>query len=95
MPRKLFRSVSFFGGFIFTIASILLSSTFKPSGVSLCPKNLQLFDLNCSFLAFNFNPLALAVSHNVMKLASCSISNALSVVLLLYPHLSSCWKILH
>ena len=32
----------------------------------------------CSLLnmlvAFNFNPLALAVSHNVMKLASCSIS---------------------
>ena len=37
------------------IASILLSSAFKSSGVSLCPKNLQSFDLNCSFLAFNFN----------------------------------------
>ena len=32
------------------------------------------FDLNCSLLEFNFNPLALAVSHSVMKLATCSIS---------------------
>ena len=31
-------------------------------------------DFNCSLLAFNFNPLALVVSHSAMKLASCSIS---------------------
>ena len=37
-------------------------------------KEFAVVDLNFSFLDFNFNPLALAVSYNVMKLASCSIS---------------------
>ena len=35
IPRKLQSSVSFLGGCIFTIALILPSSAFRPSGVSL------------------------------------------------------------
>ena len=75
MPKKLFSSVSVLGTCICTIASILASSAFSPFGVSLCLKNLQSVDLNCSLVLFNLSPLTLAVSHRVKKFASCCASD--------------------
>ena len=47
-----------------------------PSGVSLCPKNLQSVDMNCIFLEFKDKLFSLAVSHSTKTVLSCVFSVA-------------------
>ena len=58
------------------MACIFLGSTLIPSGVSLCPKNLQSVDLNCIFLEFRERLFSLAVSHSTKTVPSCVFSVA-------------------
>ena len=75
MPKKPFSSVPFLSACICTIALILSYQLFSPFEVSLCLKNIQSVDLNCSLVLLNLSPLTLAVSHRVKKLALCCASN--------------------
>ena len=54
----------------------LLGSTLIPSGVSLCPKNLQSVELNCIFLEFKDKLFSFAVSHSIKTVLSCVFSVA-------------------
>ena len=56
------------------MASIFLGSTLMPSGVSLCPKNLQSVDLSCIFLEFKDRLFSLAVSHSIKTVPLCVFS---------------------
>ena len=58
------------------MASIFLGSTLMPSGVSLCPKNLESVDLNCIFLDFKDRLFSLEVSHSIKTVPSCVFSIA-------------------
>ena len=71
----------FWGGSICMIASIFWGSTFIPSGVSLCPKNLQSVDLNCIFLEFKDKLFCLAVSHSIKIVPSCVFSVTLCMTI--------------
>ena len=42
-----------------------------PSGVSLCLKNLQPVDLNCTFLEFKDRLFSLAVLHSIRTVPPC------------------------
>ena len=61
MPKKLLKSCVVSGDFVCVIAETLSESTFSPSGVSLCQKNLQSCDLNCIFLDLSVRLFSLAV----------------------------------
>ena len=56
------------------MAYIFLGSTFIPSGVSLCPKNLQSVELNCIFLEFKDKLFSFAVLHSTKTVPSCVFS---------------------
>ena len=58
------------------MASIFLGSTLMPSGVSLCPENLQSVELNCIFVEFRDKLLSLAVSQSIKTVPSCVFSMA-------------------
>ena len=58
------------------MASIFLGSTLMPSGLSLCPKNLESVDLNCIFLEFKDRLFSLAVSHSIKTVPLCVFSVA-------------------
>ena len=74
MPLKDCRLAKFCGGSMCMMASIFLGSTLIPSGVSLCPKNLQSVDLNCIFLEFRERLFSLAVLHSIKTVPSCVFS---------------------
>ena len=52
-----------------------------PSGVSLCPENLQSVDLNCIFLEFMDRLFSLAVLHSTKTVPSCVFSVALCITM--------------
>ena len=52
-----------------------------PSGVSLCPKNLQSVDLNYIFLEFKDKLFSLAVSHCTKTVPLCVFSVALCITI--------------
>ena len=54
-----------------TMALTFLGSGLRPSGVSLCPKNLQSVDLNCILSGLSERLFLLAVSSRVSSLPSC------------------------
>ena len=54
-----------------TLALIFSGSSLRPSGVSLCPKNLQSVDLNCILSGLSERLFILAVSSRVSSLLSC------------------------
>ena len=58
------------------MAFIFFGPTLMPSGVSLCPKNLQSVDLNYIFLEFKDKLFSLAVSHSAKTVPSCVFSVA-------------------
>ena len=53
------------------MALTFLGSTLMPSGVSLCPKNLQSVDLNCILSGLSERLFILAVLSRVNSLQSC------------------------
>ena len=64
------RQIHLYYGFYF------LGSTLMPSGVSLCPKNLQSVDLNCIFLEFKDRLFSLAILHSTKTVPLCVFSMA-------------------
>ena len=57
-----------------TMALTFSGSSLRPSGVSLCPKNLQSVDLNCILSWLGERLFILAVSNRVCSLPSCQTS---------------------
>ena len=73
-PLKLCRLWIDCSGGIFTMALTFSGSGLRPSGVSLCPKNLQSIDLNCILSGLSERLFILAVSNRVSSLPSCCTS---------------------
>ena len=61
------------GDIICVVAETLSESTFRPSGFSLSPKNLQSWDMNRIFFELSVRLLSLAVSKNAITLPFCSV----------------------
>ncbi len=74
MPMKWRRLALSCGASIFVIAATLSGSAFIPWDVMMCPTNLTVFCLNCSFFGLKRRFLARARSSNAILFLSWSLS---------------------